>query len=286
MFISSERQQVDVPFNQYEFDTNYLYTFYECGTYQITSDRFQESATVVVYSESSIKTYKRRLQEPKVVGELPISCPFGDKIRLESPDRFVTIYYTLDGRIPTRRHEDVQIYNPDERISLVKPGLLVIRAYSTEDQKLASAVTTTWPILVMENEGLNNATTMWKNCNISLTASLARPNKIYGEIHVEPEYCDLIDHFELYVDDVARGTNLNSYELNFAAGGFAGGKQYEIHIVAYPIDIIVNEQPIVSNKRVCFSVEEISDQYFEVLYFKDVRNQQGSQQRSAINQFR
>ncbi len=40
--------------------------------------------------------------------------------------------------------------------------------------------------------------------------------------------------------------------MKFSAEGFAGGEQYEIHIVAYPKENITNVEPIPSNRRVDF----------------------------------
>lgn len=50
---------------------------------------------------------------------------------------------------------------------------------------------------------------MWKSTKIILSASILYPNKLCGKIEVGPiNATDLIDHFELYVDDVARKVNL------------------------------------------------------------------------------
>jgi hypothetical protein len=96
---------------------------------------------------------------------------------------------------------------------------------------------------------------MWKSTKIILSASIQYPNKLYGKIEVEPKSStDLIDHFELYVDDVAQKVNLAPTDVKFSAEGFAGGEQYEIYIVAYPKENITSTQPIPSNKRVIFTL--------------------------------
>ncbi len=41
-----------------------------------------------------------------------------------------------------------------------------------------------------------------------------------------------------------------STDVQFSAQGFAGGEKYEIFIVAYPKDNILDAEPISSNKRV------------------------------------
>lgn len=92
---------------------------------------------------------------------------------------------------------------------------------------------------------------MWKSTKIILSASILYPNKLYGKIEVDPiNATDLIDHFELYVDDVAQKVNLAPTDVKFSAEGFAGGEQYEIHIVAHPKQNIVDAEPIPSNRRV------------------------------------
>jgi hypothetical protein len=96
---------------------------------------------------------------------------------------------------------------------------------------------------------------MWKSTKITLSASIQYPNKLWGKIDVEPKgSTDLIDHFELYVDDVAQKVNLSPKDVKFSAEGFAGGEQYEIHIVAYPKENIVDAKPIPSNRRVNFCI--------------------------------
>lgn len=93
---------------------------------------------------------------------------------------------------------------------------------------------------------------MWKRTKIILSAAIQYPNKLYGKIEVQPSSAiDLVDHFELYVDDVAQKVNLAPTDIKFSAEGFAGGEQYEIHIVACPKQNIVDAESIASNRRVC-----------------------------------
>jgi hypothetical protein len=105
---------------------------------------------------------------------------------------------------------------------------------------------------------------MWNKTKIILSASIQYPNKLFGKIDVEPtSSTDLIDHFELYVDDVAQKVNLAPTDVKFSAEGFAGGEQYEIHIVAYPKQHIVDAEPIPSNRRVNFYIRNRkNDQLF------------------------
>ena len=93
---------------------------------------------------------------------------------------------------------------------------------------------------------------MWGECLVTLSASIQYPNKLFGKIDVNPfTSTELIDHFELYVDDVAQKVNLAPTDVKFSAEGFAGGEQYEIYIVAYPkLTNLADLQPLRSNKRV------------------------------------
>ena len=91
----------------------------------------------------------------------------------------------------------------------------------------------------------------WTKTKITLSASIQHPNKLFGKIDVEPSSStDLIDHFEFYVDDVAQSVRLSPKDTRFSAEGFAGGEQYEIHILAYPKSHLTDAQPKISNKRV------------------------------------
>ena len=86
---------------------------------------------------------------------------------------------------------------------------------------------------------------------INLTTSLQRPNKLYGKIDVEPTNAiDLIDCFELYVNDVAQKTTIPGTDTQFSAEGFAGGEQYRVHVVAHVKNNITDVDPIASNTQV------------------------------------
>ena len=92
---------------------------------------------------------------------------------------------------------------------------------------------------------------LWKECRVTISASIQYPNKLFVKIDVDPiSSTELIDHFEFYVDDVAQKVHLNATDVNFSAEGFAGGEQYEIYILAYPKLTLEDVQPIPSNKRV------------------------------------
>jgi hypothetical protein len=107
---------------------------------------------------------------------------------------------------------------------------------------------------------------VWNNTKIILSAWIHFPNKLYGKISIEPTSAtDLIDHFELYVDDVAQSVNLSPNDIKFSAEGFAGGEQYEIYVLAYPKQTIVDAKPIPSNKRVIFTL--LVRNKFKVLLF-------------------
>lgn len=94
---------------------------------------------------------------------------------------------------------------------------------------------------------------MWDTGKIALSASLQQPNKLFGNIEIDPNnLTDLIDHFELYLNNVALRKRIAPTDLQFSAEGFAGGEQYEIYAAAYPKQNIPDAEPILSNKRVKF----------------------------------
>ncbi len=94
---------------------------------------------------------------------------------------------------------------------------------------------------------------LWSTSKITLSASLQQPNKLYGNINIEPASSkDFIDHFELYVNDVALKKTIAPRDVQFSIEGFAGGEQYEIYVVAYPTDDLIDAEPISSNKCVKF----------------------------------
>ncbi|CAF4972803.1 unnamed protein product, partial [Rotaria sp. Silwood1] len=118
------------------------------------------------------------------------------------------------------------------------------------------------PTFVLENKevaAMNELRALWNNCTMKLSVSLEHPNKMYGNIKIEPaNSIDFIDHIELHINDVAQKVNLAPTDLNFSAKGFAAGEQYEVHVVAYPKDNITDVEPILSNKRAFEIQREVS----------------------------
>ncbi|CAF1293197.1 unnamed protein product [Rotaria sordida] len=249
----NENNRIDRSIEQYINDIHYLYTFDQCGQFTIRSNRFNNTATVIVYPDNIIRSEKKRAQSPELIEEIDIVSQYGTQVHLQCSNPDAIIYYTLDGTLPTRHYKNVYTYNSNKGISFVKTGLHVLRAYATENEKLSSTIFTSSPTFVMANEELEairELQSMWNNTKITISAAIQYPNKLYGKIEVEPtNSTDLIDHFELYVDDVAQRVHLSSTDVKFSAEGFAGGEQYEIHVIAYPKENIVDAEPIQSNKR-------------------------------------
>ncbi|CAM4854988.1 unnamed protein product [Rotaria socialis] len=247
-----EASFVDLSIAQYVPGVYHLHTFKKQGQYTVRSNRFHSTATVFVYSETSIRNEKRQLQEPKILEEIDTVNEFGKQIHFTCPNRNAILYYTLDGSIPTRRYESVLKYDPKQGVCLVESGLHILRAYSTEDNRLSSAIITSSPTFVMENkeiERMKERRKAWSNTKIKLSVSLELPNKIYGTITVESTTTiDFIDHFELCINDVAQKVNIKPEELEFSAQGFAAGEQYEVFVTAHATDDISDVEPIASNK--------------------------------------
>jgi hypothetical protein len=61
---------------------------------------------------------------------------------------------------------------------------------------------------------------------------------------------DLIDHFELCVNDVLQKKPIAVTDVQFSAAGFSGGEPYQVNIVAYPKTNIIDAEPLVSNTKV------------------------------------
>ncbi|UJR13408.1 hypothetical protein I4U23_000423 [Adineta vaga] len=248
-----EINRLDRPIEQYVHDIHYLYTFHQCGQFTIRSDHFNTTATVIVYSNSIIQSEKKCLKSPEIIEEIETLSPFQTQVHFRCSTSDMKIFYTLDGTLPTRHYDNVHIYNPDHGVYFDQSGFHLLRAYAIENEKLSSTVITSSPTFVMENEDLeamNELVSVWNTTKIILSASIQYPNKLYGKIEVEPtSSIDLIEHFELYVDDVAQSVNLSPKDTRFSAEGFAGGEQYEIHILAYPKRTITDVSPKPSNKR-------------------------------------
>ncbi|CAF0883109.1 unnamed protein product [Adineta steineri] len=95
---------------------------------------------------------------------------------------------------------------------------------------------------------------------ITLSATLQQPNKVYGKINIEPANAiNSIDYFELYINDIAQKTHIAPTNLQFSADGFAAGEQYEIYVTAHPKTGVAHGAPISSNKRAFEIKREISN---------------------------
>jgi hypothetical protein len=99
----------------------------------------------------------------------------------------------------------------------------------------------------MENEEFEPS---WNSCQITLSASLQYPNTIHGKIEIKPtDSITLIDHFKLYIDNIAK-QKIKSTDFHYPVHGYGADEQYEIYVVAYPKDHIRDAEPITSNTLV------------------------------------
>ncbi|CAF4284439.1 unnamed protein product, partial [Adineta steineri] len=138
----NENNRIDRSIEQYVADIHYLYTFNQCGQYTIRSDRFNNTATVIVYSDDVIRNDKKRVQQPQIMEEIDTLSQFKTRVHLKYPNQDGIIYYTLDGTLPTRHHDNVHIYNTNEDICFDQSGFHILRAYATENEKISSSVIT------------------------------------------------------------------------------------------------------------------------------------------------
>ncbi|CAF0920401.1 unnamed protein product [Adineta ricciae] len=249
----NEKDCIDRFIEQYAPDVHYLHTFHHCGQFKIRSDRFNNTATVIVYPENLIRNEKKRTETPEIIEEIDTLTQYRAQVHLKCQNSDARILYTLDGTLPTRHYDTVHIYNPDEGIYFLESGFHILRAYAIENEKVSSSIIMSSPTFVMENDDLESISELlsaWTKTKINLSASIQHPNKLFGKIDVEPSSSiDLIDHFEFYVDDVAQSVRLSPTDTRFSAEGFAGGEQYEIHILAYPKSHLTDALPKLSNKR-------------------------------------
>lgn len=234
-------------------DIHQLYTFPQPGQYTIRSNKFENTAIVNVDTEQDIRSQKKRTQQPTIVEEMDTTCEFNTQFHFARSNRYPITYYTLDGGIPTRQFNNVQIYDPDIGVLMIEPGLRVIRAVSIEEGKLPSSVFTSSLTFVMESlelEQIKEQQALWGSCSVTLGIFLQQPNKVYGTIDVQPTSAiELIDHYELLVNGVVQRKSIAPTDTQFSAEGFAGGEQYVLNIVAYAKPEIVDVAPKSSSRR-------------------------------------
>ena len=104
---------------------HYLYTFDQCGQFTIRSNRFDETATVIVYSDDVIRNeskfsfkcficiddwyVEKRVPAPQLIEDIDTVSQYGIEVHLKCANQDATIFYTLDGTLPTRHFDNVHV---------------------------------------------------------------------------------------------------------------------------------------------------------------------------------
>jgi hypothetical protein len=52
---------------------------------------------------------EKRVQEPHVIEEIDTVSQYGTQVHLKCVNQDATIFYTLDGTLPTRRYDNVHV---------------------------------------------------------------------------------------------------------------------------------------------------------------------------------
>ncbi|CAF1044498.1 unnamed protein product [Adineta steineri] len=243
---------------EYVHGIHRLHTFNQHGKYIIKSDRFPDTtAIVVVYGDIDVARHKKRLQKPQIMEYIHDVSEFDTIIHLDDSNHHNTnIYYTLDGSPPTQHYRNVHLYNRNNGVHLHPTGLHVLRAYSTLDEKLSSFIQYSRPTFVLDNGILDSPRSIepidppWDSCQIRLSLLLPSPYKIHVKVKIQPApTIDLIDHFELYINDTAHGLIHLSGDNHWTIDNFVAGKNYEVYVVAYPKDHISHARRIQSNRE-------------------------------------
>ncbi|CAF1469981.1 unnamed protein product, partial [Adineta ricciae] len=207
----------------------------------------------------------KRVLPPQFTEELDTISPLGARVHLTCPSRHASIYYTLDGKPPTQRTANVHRYDDDEGVILNENGLHVLRACAVEPQRISSLIVTSSPTFILDESERDELSKRLETQSSSdhvtpediptsykviLSSALKYPNKLYGMIEIDPaDYMKHIDHFELYINDVAQKENITTRNTQFSAIGFAAGEQYEVYVVAHPKSNAPDGRSIASNKR-------------------------------------
>jgi len=55
------------------------------------------------------------LQEPQIKEDIDVTSDLGTQVHLTCPNRYASIYYTLDGSLPTRHFNNVQVNNNEKK---------------------------------------------------------------------------------------------------------------------------------------------------------------------------
>ncbi|UJR19905.1 hypothetical protein I4U23_023037 [Adineta vaga] len=244
---------IDGDFVDYIEDVFDLHTFDQTGRHTFHSDRFRGIATVCVVSAGTIQ--KRQVEVPVIIEEIDPVTPIDTEIHLDCPNhRNARIYYTSDGTLPTQHNNNVHLYDRRRGACFHKGGgLRILRAYATDDQKLSSSIVTSRPTYVFGNDESEPVDD--NDYLVKLSADLQYLNTLHGTITLEPPSAsDLIDHFELLIDDVVQKKNIKSNHFRHTVQGFAPGDQYKVHVVAYPKSHITDARPIPS-KRLDFTFQ-------------------------------
>jgi len=55
------------------------------------------------------------LQEPQIKEDIDVTSDLGTQVHLTCPNRYASIYYTLDGSLPTRHFDNVHVNNNEKK---------------------------------------------------------------------------------------------------------------------------------------------------------------------------
>lgn len=104
--------QENILFDRVVFKVLQLYLFIRKQLFELKVKKFVEEKFFFLISIS----IEKRVQEPQIVEDIDILSPFGTQVHLLCPNRLASIYYTLDGSVPTRQFAHVQVNNNEKKL--------------------------------------------------------------------------------------------------------------------------------------------------------------------------
>ncbi|KAK6994911.1 fibronectin, partial [Biomphalaria glabrata] len=228
-------------------NSSFVFPFDDPGDYLIISEG-APSHSCSVHVKDSIP----RSSAPNISSQSEL---INDRVTvfLETINPNADIYYTTDGTLPALHLDGINHYKPDEGITMKKSG--IVRAIALVKGEVQSYQVTSLPIWIetkeedeeKDTEELEDAAIVepqkqnvpsWWLCRPEIQGCFTGPGlfEVFWKLPELEEAKKLIKGYNIFLNDVCYCTMFPPSNNRVGLTGLAGGRTYQIYVVAYPKD--------------------------------------------------
>ncbi|XP_055882729.1 uncharacterized protein LOC106055997 isoform X2 [Biomphalaria glabrata] len=228
-------------------NSSFVFPFDDPGDYLIISEG-APSHSCSVHVKDSIP----RSSAPNISSQSEL---INDRVTvfLETTNPNADIYYTTDGTLPALHLDGINHYKPDEGITMKKSG--IVRAIALVKGEVQSYQVTSLPIWIetkeedeeKDTEEVEDAAIVepqkqnvpsWWLCRPEIQGCFTGPGlfEVFWKLPELEEAKKLIKGYNIFLNDVCYCTMFPPSNNRVGLTGLAGGRTYQIYVVAYPKD--------------------------------------------------